>query len=204
MDYLSADDYINYGIPATTPLSLISNASVLLDAHCRRQTLGLAQYTERVDVSGSRRVRLTYLPMAAATGAASAIVSARGRYTGESRRPELLLGRELTVFQLPGSWVSIDVSELDWYGPTGEILLTVNPLALPFDQLEITYTAGMETISEAVKQACAMVVRNALATPALNVRATAVDRMHMEYFADTLLDSNVRQLLAPYVAQRVG
>jgi hypothetical protein len=47
-------------------------------------------------------------------------------------------------------------------------------------------------------------VRNAQATPALNVRAGNLDRMHLEYFADTLIDQNVRALLAPYVAQKVG
>jgi len=28
--------------------------------------------------------------------------------------------------------------------------------------------------------------------------------MHLEYFADTLLDSSVQAMLAPYVAQKVG
>ncbi len=59
-------------------------------------------------------------------------------------------------------------------------------------------------MSVAVKHACAMVVRNVLATPALNVRGAQVDSMHMEYFSDALIDSNVRKLLAPYVAQKVG
>jgi hypothetical protein len=62
----------------------------------------------------------------------------------------------------------------------------------------------MNVISDAVKHACAMVARNALTTPALIVRGSTVDRLHMEYFSDSLLDSNVKRLLAPYVAQKVG
>jgi hypothetical protein len=30
------------------------------------------------------------------------------------------------------------------------------------------------------------------------------DSMHLEYFADTLVDSTVQTMLAPYVAQKVG
>jgi hypothetical protein len=36
------------------------------------------------------------------------------------------------------------------------------------------------------------------------VRAGSIDRMHLDYFSDSLLDSTVRELLAPYVAQKVA
>ena len=70
--------------------------------------------------------------------------------------------------------------------------------------MEITYNSGVATIPDTVKFACAQIVRNAQATPALNVRAGDLNRMHLEYFEDTLVDSTVRALLAPYVAQKVG
>jgi hypothetical protein len=47
-------------------------------------------------------------------------------------------------------------------------------------------------------------VKNAQATPALNVRAGTLNSMHLEYFSDTLIDSTVQGMLAPYVAQKVG
>jgi hypothetical protein len=47
-------------------------------------------------------------------------------------------------------------------------------------------------------------VRNAQSTPALNVRRGRLDRMYLDYFSDTLLDDTVRELLAPYVAQKAG
>ena len=62
----------------------------------------------------------------------------------------------------------------------------------------------MDPVSECIKTACAQIVRNAQATPALNVRAETIDRMHLEYFSERLVDESVRSLLAPYVAQKVG
>lgn len=202
MEYLSAEEFESYGLSAKTPRSLVAGASALIDAHCRRKTLAVEQYTERRRVSG-RRARLSYLPLAAAEGATSAIVAARGRY-GSARECGELAREVMTTFALPGTWVSLDLSGADVFAETGEVELWANPLGFPVDEVEITYTAGLEPISEAVKHACAMIVRNAQATPALNVRGSSVDSLHLEYFSDSLIDANVKKLLAPNVAQRVG
>jgi hypothetical protein len=55
-----------------------------------------------------------------------------------------------------------------------------------------------------VKVACAQIVRNAQATPALNVRQTKVDTMQMEYFSGALLDEETKRLLRPFMAIRLG
>ena len=55
-----------------------------------------------------------------------------------------------------------------------------------------------------MKFACAQIVRNAQATPALNVRSGKLNSMQLDYFSDSLVDQTVRTLLAPYVAQKVG
>ena len=70
----------------------------------------------------------------------------------------------------------------------------------------MTYTAGFATIVPAtpVKVACAQLVRNAQAMPALNVRRQSMDSMQMEYFSNTLLDADVQRLLLPYQSQRMG
>ena len=70
--------------------------------------------------------------------------------------------------------------------------------------MEITYTAGFSTVTAFVKTACAQIVRNAQATPALNVKGSRMDTLQMQYFAGSLLDANVQMLLRPLVAQRVG
>ena len=56
----------------------------------------------------------------------------------------------------------------------------------------------------AIKIACAQVVKNAQATPAMNVKGSRMDTLQMQYFSGSLIDANVQQMLAPYVAQKVG
>jgi hypothetical protein len=100
--------------------------------------------------------------------------------------------------------VDIDPATLDFDPPTGEVTLPLSVIGLWFSELDIVYSAGFAVIPDAVKYACAQVVRNAEATPAVNVRAGSVDRMRMDYFAPDLLDASVRSLLAPFVAQKAG
>lgn len=68
----------------------------------------------------------------------------------------------------------------------------------------ITYTAGYAVIPVPVKVACAQIVRNAQATPALTVKQQKIDTLQLEYFSGTLLDADVLRLLQPYVAERMG
>jgi len=153
-------------------------------------------------------VRLTYLPLATVAPAPSPIVSARGRYAvprrGEEGPAGELAADVAHTFALPGSWAGLDPAALDFCPETGELALPAQALGLAWNEVEVTYTAGLTEIPDAVKFACAQIVRNAQATPALNVRAGNLDRMHLEYFADALLDQTVRPALAPYVAQKLG
>ena len=206
MNYLDVSEYETYGLEEGTVDSWVTAASALIDAHCRRPTLGVAQYTERVRLNGQALARLTYLPLAAASGAASPLVGMRARY-GQPRCGEMsgdLAFDVALTFGLAGTWTTLGVEALDWDGDTGEVTLPVHPLGLPYNDIEVTYTAGLAEIPGAVKCACAQIVRNAQATPALNVHSSRLDRLWMQYFSDSLLDSGVQKLLAPYVAQKVG
>jgi hypothetical protein len=203
MNYLAAEEYESYGIDATTPASWVAAASSLIDAHCRRATLGAAQYTERKRLTpGRNSMQLTYLPLV------TPLVSARGRYATPRRGDDLTtwdMAQDVAVaFTLPGSWIDVDVSQMDCFAETGEVSWPGNPLGLQFQEIEIVYMAGFAAIPGSIKFACAQIVRNAQATPALNVRANTLNSMHLEYFADTLVDSSVQTMLAPYVAQKVG
>jgi hypothetical protein len=207
MEYLAASEYEAFGLDATTSESWVSAASALIDAYCRRSTLALAQYVERARIgAGSITTRLTFLPLASGDGQASPILKIRARY-GAVRRSESsgdLASDVASVFGLPGTWAEFPASAVDVDPQTGEITIPTNPLGLNFNEIEVTYTAGLAPIPDAVKVACVQIVRNAQAMPALNVRSNSLDRMHMEYFSDSLLDSNVRSLLAPFVAQKVA
>jgi len=208
MNYLSPTEYESYGLEPTTPGAWVTAASAVMDAHCRRATLAVAQYTERLRmISGRNTVRVTYLPLTAVAPANSAIISLRGRYA-VPRRGEWPYEEMSSViawaFGLPGVWNDIDPASLDLFAETGELSLPVNALGLQFSEIEVVYTAGLAVLPSPVKAACAQIVRNAQSTPALNVRRGRLDRMYMDYFSDSLLDDTVRELLAPYVAQKVG
>jgi len=207
MAYLSAEEYTLFGLEETTPVSLVIAASDLIDAHCRRKGFGIAQYMERFRVGRSRTVRLSYLPLAAADGAASPMVQARGRYTGNvgDRTAVAELAAEVAaVFTAPNTWFTVPVNSLDLDLESGEVIVCCGLLAPALRDLELTYTAGYEKVPMAVRQACAKLVKNALATPALNVSRQKIDSMWLQYFSDSLVDADVRRLLAPYVAQRLS
>jgi hypothetical protein len=209
MNYLQPSEYELYGLETTTALSWVTVASAVIDAHCRRATLAVAQYTERLRIdSGQRPVRLNYLPLSALPPATTPIISLQARYA-MPRRGEMEYeapGWDAALaFGLPGTWVDLDVSDVDVFLDTGEVTLPVNLLGWRFTELQIVYTAGLDPFPDLVKVACAQVVKNAQATPALNVKRNVMpDKMQLMYFSASLVDDTVQSLLAPYVAQKAG
>lgn len=209
MNYLANSEYEAYGLEPETPESWVSAASAIINAHCNRPTLYTSQYTERARLTPGRNVmRLTYLPLVNAGSQNSPLSSAKARY-GSPRRgedPTLwdISSEFATAFGLPGTWIDLDAGSFDCFADTGEVSWLPNPLGLYFDEMEVTYSGGFDQVPDPVKFACAQLVRNAQAMPALNVREGTLNAMHFAYFADTLLDSTVRELLAPYVAQKVA
>lgn len=206
MSYLDPSEYEQYGIDPSVPDAWVEMASTLVDAHCRRPTLNVAQYTERVRVlPGARTMRLSYLPLETVSPAGGPVLSARGRFA-QPRRGETneFAVSVAAVLAIPGSWTDIDPTSLDCFAETGEVNTISTVLGFTFDELELTYNAGWAAIPEAVKHACAQIVRNASSTPALNVKSSTVDSLRVDYFRDSLIDDSVREMLAPYVAQKVG
>jgi hypothetical protein len=206
MNYLQPTEYMTYGLDAATDQSWITAASAIIDAHCRRATLGVSQYEERLKMpSELNTVRLSYLPLVAVAPATTPIVSLQARYAmprrGEWPFPEMSLEFAL-VFSLPGSWNTIDPTTVDIWEASGELTFPVNALGLFFNEVDVVYNAGWSTIPTQVQVACAQIAKNAQTTPGLNVKAGQIDRMRLEYFGDTLMDNTVKSLLAPYVAQK--
>jgi hypothetical protein len=207
MAYLQTTEYESYGLAADTTDDWIEVASGMIDAHCRRVSVLATQYVERLRVTeGSQTVRLSYLPLIATAPAATPLVMVRGRYT-RPRRGEFRpvgLTDVAYAFSLPGAWTQVDPASLDYMADTGELTLPYNVLGLPYSEVEVTYTAGTADVPEAVKIACAQLVKNAQATPGINVKASRMDTMWMQYFSNSLMDEHVRGLLRPYVAARLG
>ncbi|MGD0295049.1 MAG: hypothetical protein ABSB30_14470 [Terracidiphilus sp.] len=207
MAYLQPADYQNYGLPAGTTADWITAATALINSYCRRPDLNVIQYTERLRVvSGAQTVLLSYLPLAPLGTATTPLVSIEGRYT-KPRRGELPnepLVEIAMAFSLPGQWTAIDPSTVGYDATTGELTLPWNLLGLAFNEVAVTYTAGLATIGDDVKTACAQIVRNAQSTPALNASKTKIDTMQMQYFSSSLVDETVQAWLRPYVANRLG
>ena len=207
MGYLLPAEYESYGLAAATADELATMASALIEAHCRRPTLMAASYTERVRLTaGSQTARLSYGPLL--PGALKAV---QVRYGGPRRGEFDMEGAALpfamevaTAFGLPGTWTTIDVASVDLYAEAREVCFGWNALGLPYNEAEVTYTAGFVTVPVRVKSACAQVVKNAEATPALNVSKSRIDTMQMAYFGPTLIDDDVRALLKPFVAEKLG
>ena len=207
MPYLQPAEYSSYGLPDSTSSDWVTTATALINSYCRRPDLGVTQYSERLRVvSGSRTVRVSYLPLAALNNATSPIVAAQGRYSKARRgdAAESNLMDEAFAFSLPGQWSNIDPQSIEFDAGTGELTLPWNIFGLPYNEVSVTYTAGLVTIGDDIKSACAQIVRNAQATPALNASKTRIDTMQMQYFSSSLLDETVQTWLRPYVASRLG
>ena len=207
MAYLEPAEYMNYGLPTGTTADWITAATALINSYCRRPDLNVIQYVERLRVTaGAQTVWLSYLPLASLGSATTPLVSIEGRYA-RPRRGEIArepLSEIALAFALPGQWTAIDPGLVDYDANTGELTLPWNVLGLPYNEVQATYTAGLAAIGDDVKSACAQIVRNAQATPALNASKTKIDTMQMKYFSSSLIDETVQAWLNPYVANRLG
>jgi hypothetical protein len=215
MPYLDPTEYVAYGLSEETPDAWIAMASTLMEAHCRRPSLLVTQYVERMRITAnSPAVRLSYFPLNPLPPATSPLVAARVRY-GRPRRGELqtggpwdgpdpMLSLVAWAFSIPGTWSALDPTTLDVNLSTGEVTIPLNLLGIYYNELEITYTAGLVTAPPSIKFACAQIVKNAQAIPAMNVKSSRLDTLEMQYFSGSLVDTNVQAMLAPYVAQRIG
>jgi len=207
MGYLLPTEYVEYGLPAGTADEWVTMASALMESYCRRVSLLATQYVERMRLTaGSQAVRLSYLPLVVVAPATNVLVGVNVRYA-MPRRGELqdpMLAQVAWAFSVPGSWSALDVTTVDVNLDTGDVTFPRTLLGLGYNEVEVTYTAGLLVVPPAVKIACAQIVKNAQATPALNVKSSKLDTMQVQYFSGVLIDPQVQALLRPYLAQRIG
>jgi hypothetical protein len=207
MGYLLPAEYVEYGLSAETTDDWVTMASALMESYCRRPSLMATQYVERMRLTaGSQSVRLSYLPLAVVPPAVGALVSVNVRYAiprrGELQDP--MLAQVAWAFSVPGSWSALDPASVDVDCATGTTTFPRTFLGLGYNEVEVKYTAGLVAVPAAVKVACVQIVKNAQATPAMNVRSSRLDTMQMQYFSSVLIDPQVQALLRPYLAQRIG
>ena len=203
--YLTTAEFPAFNLPDTTDPALIRVASDLVDSFCRRISVLVAQYAERSRLpDGVPVTRASFTPLAIPVGSQSPFVSVRARH-GVARGPNAVtLAEMIAPFGGPPAWVVLDPLQVDFNALTGEIWLPTGIFGTPYTEVELTYTAGYDQVPEAVKLACAQIIRNLESHPGTNVSMARLDRLHLEYFAGSLLDEDVRQLLAPFTAVRLN
>jgi hypothetical protein len=203
MGYLLPAEYAAFGLSAETADAWVTTASAMMEAYCRRPSLLAASYTERMRVPrDAQTVRLSYAPLLS-------IENVRAQYASpefgdDIRGDGAVLSGFAAAFALPGQWVSVDPALLEVSLPTGEFRFPWNLMGLRYAQAEVTYTAGLASVTDQLKVACAQIVKNAQATPGLNVKSSRLDTLQTQYFSDSLIDRQVQALLRPYVAERLG
>lgn len=208
MGYLQSSEYINYGLAPDTTDDWITVASALIETYCRRSSLAVTQYVERLRLtSRAQTAQLTYLPLVAVQPSASPLITTQARFSQPRRGDMTATYYDLqdiwTTFNLPDSWITLDSLTIDWT-PDGSLTFPRSFLGLSFNEVAVTYTAGLLTIPDAVKSACALIVKNAQSTSGLNIKSSRADTLQMQYFSDQLVDSTVKTLLRPWVANRLG
>jgi hypothetical protein len=199
MGYLLPADYAAFGLAAETADAWVKTASAMMEAFCRRPSLMVTSYTERMRVPvEAQTVRLSYGPLVS-------VMAVKAKYARpRCEEGEAFAWEVAAAFGLYGAWVSVDVTKLEVSVPTMELRFPTGLLGVRYSEAEVTYTAGVSVVPDALKVACAQIVRNAQATPGLNVKSSKMDTLQTQYFSDALIDSNVQAILRPYVAERLG
>ena len=105
---------------------------------------------------------------------------------------------------MPGAWATLDPTTVDYVAATGELIFPSNVLGIAYNEVAVTYMAGLAVIGDDILTACALIVKNAQNTPGLNVKTSKMDTLEMSYFSNDLMDARVQSLLRPYVANRLG
>ena len=203
MGYLLPADYVAYGLTAETADAWVTTASAMIEAYCRRPSLMSASYTERMRIPmRAQTVRVSYGPLISVNAVRAQY--ARPGYGDDFYGDFAYQTGFAVAFALPGQWVDVDPTTLYVSLPTGEFRFPWNVMGMRYTEAEVTYTGGLATVPTAVQVACAQIVRNAQATPGLNVKSSKMDTLQTQYFSDSLIDSQVKALLRPYVAERLG
>ena len=108
------------------------------------------------------------------------------------------------AFSLPGQWVAVDTNTVDFDPATGELTLPMNLFGFSFNEISVTYTAGLSTIGDDVKSACAQIVRNAQSSPGAERQPHAHGHNAIGVLFEFAAGRHGEAWLRPYVANRWG
>lgn len=139
----------------------------------------------------------------------SPFIAITGRY-GYGRRgtqnlyPDANYGANIlqiaSMFGGPPQFTPITITNTDFDPVTGEFWVPAGIYLSAYSEVFMLYNSGFppDNLPNGVKNACAMVVHNFLATPATNLRGFGVGSIHHE-FQDQLITPDIQKLLMPFV-----
>jgi hypothetical protein len=143
-------------------------------------------------------------------GTLTAIIGASGRY-GYPRRgeaavyPDLNYGLNLlqvaAFFGGPPGFMTIDASAIDWVSDLAELWVPAGLYMSQYTELLVIYNSGYDprNMPEAIKQACAALVRNYLAKGGVTgLRGISGQGMVNVTFTDDLVDPVIERFLSAY------
>ena len=139
------------------------------------------------------------------------ILSMQGRYgyarKGDQNRymvDEYNLLASMTHFGGPPVWVLIDQQQAGLNPATGELWVPAGILLAYYSQVRVWYVAGYTyaSLPYEVKQACASIINALLQVsfPA-NLKSMKAGDTALQRFTDTIIDGDVKLMLAPFKAR---
>ncbi len=135
------------------------------------------------------------------------VISGQGRY-GYPRRgaawtqlfPATTIAQMSAFFGGPPEWEDIDVSLAAIDGPTGEVWIPAGIYMVHYSEVQLVYRAGYAVAPDAVQHACAILAQS-LANQEIGAKSLKTGDGSAVFWSDSALTSDVRALLAPYVAK---
>lgn len=185
----------SYGLSASE--QEIRIATVLVNEYCNRKTLWPAEYEQRLTMPNDRtQAVLAVRPVIR-------IISAAGRYS-HGRRDRRSVNQTanylatIAAFGPPTMFTEIDVNNIEFYGPTGEVWFPTGLFLVGYGEVQIKYVAGFVDIPERVKLAVAMLI-NAICTKGEPDRVDFTSgRVSRRFATPSFFSRDIRNLLAPF------
>jgi hypothetical protein len=174
-------------------------AQALVNTTCNRPSLWVEVYDERLQVPSDRQQ-----VMVAATPVTK-ILSAAGRYS-YGRRDRRSLNQvnfdylaAIAVFGSPPRFQEINVDQIEFHSPTGELWLPTGFFLINYTQVQIKYQAGFTQIPNRIKMAMAEIINTICAKGVSDRYMFQVGKVHRRFRESGFVTPQAYDLLEPYV-----
>jgi hypothetical protein len=196
--YMDTDEVRQlYGMNVTEGQIRFSQS--LMNATMNRPSLWPEEYDERLEIPSDRQqVIVQATPV-------MKIISAAGRYS-YGRRDRRALNQvnfdylaAIAVFGSPPRFTEIDVDQIEYYPPTGEMWLPTGFFLINYTQLQIRYMAGFTQIPDRAKAAMAEIINTICAKGVSDRYMFQVGKVHRRFRDSGFVTPQAYDLLSPYI-----